>query len=62
MRIKINYDSKNQTIDKVARHNFEACASKQADNGENGKKHVGIGFSFLEYELTNDFFCNQDVK
>jgi hypothetical protein len=35
MRVKINYDSRNQTIEKVARQNFEACASKQADKGEN---------------------------
>jgi hypothetical protein len=34
MRVKINYDSKNQTIERVSRHNFETCASKQADKGE----------------------------
>jgi len=34
MRVRIIYDSKNQTIGNVARHYFLDCAHKQADNSE----------------------------
>ena len=34
MRVRIIYDSKNQTIGNDARHYFLDCAHKQADNSE----------------------------
>ncbi len=34
MRVRMIYDSRNQTIETVARHYFLDCANKQADSSE----------------------------
>jgi hypothetical protein len=47
MRVKIIYDSRNQTIENVARHNFKDCASIFKDCASKARYHwpwaVGAG-------------------